>query len=230
MDVFRLAEKNKMIAELASFRAKMTRAENALTELRKNTSISDRDYIEKQSAENRVVISTMKEKIEVMEARLDRLVDGEMDHEIMAKIAENTTSIRKMEENFQKKKEAKAVSDSIKKKLSEKQHKINKDIDYRKKQQHYDMLRSYERFCDIDCPPYIADSLKSMPNNRGYIWRGVWFFGELKADNGPCIMYEKQRDVTIVHEIFDNEHVIYRKVGRGPKEYVSSKGRRQWNR
>jgi len=230
MESYRLLEKNRITAELSSCRTKISRTENANVELKKN---SDKEYILAQTAQNTEIISRLNDKIESLEQRLIDLAKGDLDDEIMSTIDTNTTTARKLEHLAHKKKVAIAENDAKNVKLADQYHKKNREIDYQNRVSAFDMQRSYERFCDMDCPPFILDHLKTMPNNRGYIWKGVWYFGRLPpdSDNGECTMFEKQRgDVTIIHQITPTEHALYRKVGKGPKEFLSSKARRPMKR
>jgi hypothetical protein len=84
------------------------------------------------------------------------------------------------------------------------------------------MKREYDRMCQVseELPSYIIENLKEMPNNKGYIWRGVWFYGELKPQPGPCVMFEKQREIMYIHEIYPDKHMLFKKMGKNPREFV----------
>lgn len=71
-----------------------------------------------------------------------------------------------------------------------------------------------------------------MPNNKGYIWKSIWCFGELQAEQDrfgkskAVVMFEKQRDIMFIHEITPNEHLVFKKRGKDPREFVSSTQRK----
>ena len=221
MESYRLLEKNRINADLSSCRTRISRAENELAELKKST---DKEYISAQTEKNQSSISVLQEKVDELEQRLVDLAKGILDDEIMATIQTNTLTIQQKNEKAQKKKAVKAENDAKNAKMAERQHQKNRDIDYQNRVSLYEMQRAYERLCDMDFPSYLADNLRDMPNNKGYIWRGVWYMGQRPPENNDmCVMFEKQRgDVMIIHEITPTQHVIYKKAGKGPKEYMSS--------
>ena len=68
-------------------------------------------------------------------------------------------------------------------------------------------------------PDYIKENLQRMPNNRGYIWRGAYYFGSQPLgrhdDPSHLVLFEKRRHETLIHETF-YPHVkrIFRKNGK----------------
>ena len=81
-------------------------------------------------------------------------------------------------------------------------------------------------FCQ-SVPDYILRNLDEMPNNKGYIWKGVWCFGRLKEEKGkPVIMFEKCRDgIMKIYEIDEYERKIFEKKGKDRKILISSEPR-----
>ena len=80
-------------------------------------------------------------------------------------------------------------------------------------------------------PNYMANKLDDMSNNKGYIYRGIWFFGK-----NPCVnyntltMFEKkynERDVLYIHEYSDTIYNLYSKIGNNRKTLVSSQIRKK---
>lgn len=221
MESYRLLEKNRIMADLSSCRTRISRVENQMAELKKST---DKEYISAQTEKNQSTMCLLQEKVAEFEQRLVDLAKGILDDEIMSTIQTNTSLVQQKNEKAQKKKAVKAENDAKNAKIAERQYQKNRDIDYQNRVSLYEMQRAYERLCDMDFPSYLADNLRDMPNNKGYIWRGVWYMGQRPPENNDvCVMFEKQRgDVMIIHEFTFTEHVIYKKVGKGPKEYVSS--------
>ena len=219
MDVYRHAEKNSILNEIATIRVKMDRSKNAIDLLRTNTLIRDKEFLEKQLSENKELLETFSDKINYLNDRILQLENGDLDEEISDKIKQNMKDISKKVDDAKRKKEFIEKKEKKKKEIAVAFHHKQKDGDYQRKRQYYDMLREYERFCELDVPPYISDNLKDMPNNKGYIWKNVWCFGERPAQqNETCIMFEKQRNIMYIHEIDENEHVIFSKSGKDPKE------------
>jgi hypothetical protein len=61
-------------------------------------------------------------------------------------------------------------------------------------------------------PNYIKENLKTMTNNKGYIWKGIYYFGEIvKEDISKYIFYEKNINSLLVHEITNDNYIINQK-------------------
>jgi hypothetical protein len=135
------------------------------------------------------------------------------------------------------------TNDKIKKYNQEKNEKEQRSI---KSQQYYqanrkndresnfkqkDMERTYKyylRLCD-SIPDYMTKKLNNMPNNKGYIWRGIYFYGNLPTEIGePTVIFEKQKDLLIIHEWFnDGSYKIWNKKGKNRKVLYESGVRRK---
>lgn len=74
-------------------------------------------------------------------------------------------------------------------------------------------------------PDYMINNLAEMPGNKGYSWKGVWFFGELPNErNQPIVVFEKcGKDVTKIHEIDGHEYRIFEKIGKDKKKLIWTK-------
>jgi len=47
----------------------------------------------------------------------------------------------------------------------------------------------------------MSRNLKEMPNNKGYSWRGITFYGECPEERGePTIVFEKKHENLIIHQ------------------------------
>lgn len=76
----------------------------------------------------------------------------------------------------------------------------------------------------------MAQNLKRMPNNRGYRYRGVDFYGELPPEIDettgqpmPVVLTESSRGQQLIHEITPDAHKIFKKSkGRGGKRELIS--------
>ena len=74
----------------------------------------------------------------------------------------------------------------------------------------------------------MINNLAEMPNNKGYIWRGVHFYGDLPGQAGPQVMFEKQRGgILVIHEHTDHEYRRYEKEGKNRKQLVHKSRRKK---
>ncbi len=63
-------------------------------------------------------------------------------------------------------------------------------------------------------PDYIIKNTKSMPNNIGYIWRDVRFYGCLPVESNKDILFQKIDGELYIHEITKSFHKIYKKENK----------------
>ena len=94
------------------------------------------------------------------------------------------------------------------------------------RQQKRDIYHEHRRF-SRNCaavPDYLRRNLSRMPNNKGYIWRGIWLLGDLPPEkNKPQVMFErKSKDLLLIHECDEYEIRKYEKKGKNRKVLVQS--------
>lgn len=232
MEQHRLSEKNKITQLLSSLTVKIERARKSKEDLIRSSVIRDREFKEAQLKENDAMIAKYTQEQEDTKERLRRLENGELDNEISAEIAKNMKTIHKKHEIARKKEEEIARKDVVNKKDSDKFNNSQRSIDYENRQKKYEMQKAYERYCNIEIPSYILENLKTMPNNKGYIWKNVYCYGALPPTHtrgvpDQVVLFEKQREVMFIHEISKTEHHIYKKVGQQKREYVKGTMRKK---
>ena len=101
---------------------------------------------------------------------------------------------REKQYNKEKRQLKKDITNKNNKEISQKYYKnsyktnrkekfLQKDLNY-----HYNLFKKKSD----SLPNYIKRNLRYMPNNKGYIWKGVWFFGAKpqKKDDNTMSMYE----------------------------------------
>ena len=82
----------------------------------------------------------------------------------------------------------------------------------------YDNEYKYFQKINDSVPDYIRYNLKGMPNNKGYIWKNSWLFGELPSEkNSPIVLFEKYKNVMYIHEYTYNEYKLFIKEGYNQK-------------
>lgn len=95
----------------------------------------------------------------------------------------------------------------------------------KERQKEWQMKREYERMLSIDAsmPSYMRENLANFPRNKGYIFKGVWYFGpkpvHLRRGEDPdvYIMFEKKYpgNTLLIHEIkYGSYHRIYEKKNK----------------
>lgn len=154
-------------------------------------------------------VSSNKKKIEILKN------DNAMD-KANIKSASSRKERNKIISNVNKrKKRIKILEESKEDRKTEIKKASNKEI------QHH-----FKRFESMILPEYIRKNLADMPNNRGYVYKGYWYFGVKPIEPGqPTIMVEKKGNgVMMIHEYTDREYKIYEKKGKN-KNLISKKRR-----
>lgn len=90
------------------------------------------------------------------------------------------------------------------------------------------MKREWNWVCRMDSylPNYMRDNLKRMANNKGYIWKGIHYYGIRPAEHAKDIttMFEKHNHVQIIHEYGPNFYRIFEKADKNkPKVLIYEK-------
>ena len=80
------------------------------------------------------------------------------------------------------------------------------------------MKREWNWLCRMDgfVPQYMRDNLRKMPNNKGYIWKGIFYYGLLPPENPMDIttMFEKHNQALYIHEWTPKYYRIFEKSDR----------------
>ena len=75
---------------------------------------------------------------------------------------------------------------------------------------------------DDSVPDYMSRNLNNMSNNRGYVWRGVYYFGTrpLSSYDDPDTTYIQERrkgQNYLIEDTYRNVRRVYLKVSKGEK-------------
>lgn len=226
MAEYRHAAKNKISKEISELKSKRERLDLAIKNLRSSSMIADVEYLHLQVKKNQDEIEKIDLKLDELTSRVESIENGDMDDELKEDVENNMLQIRKKNEATRKKMEAEEKKLKKQKEQSETFFKKQYQPD-RTRASEYEMNRAYDRFIanSNDLPRYMAENLKNMPNNKGYLWKDIYFLGALPAEkNAPKVIFEKQKgDVMFIHETIGLETHTYKKIGKEPKEYVSTR-------
>lgn len=162
------------------------------------------------------------EKIEAKEREIEEIRSGQRDNIIKEQINKNSNILKnKKRENKRKKqqesKELAEAKDRADHYFQRGYYRNRNNRPPSKRQMGYE----YERFirnCN-KIPDYMRRKLSNMPNNKGYIWRGIWLLGHRRSEIGqPTIIFERKgKDILLIHEFDQYEHRIYEKKGKSRK-------------
>ena len=227
MEVRRRIKKNTLLNEIREAENFIERGEKTIKRLR-NTTMGV-EYIQSQTDKLKKSISDKKQEIERLKKDLAVIKCGGLDDEINKEYEKNEKRQKRL---LKERREEKADADRENKKKKEalKQYWngiISASRNHRQKER--DIKYAYKYFnkvCDT-LPEYMQRNLAEMPNNKGYIWRGVHFYGDLPECPGPRVMFEKKRGgILVIHEYTEREYKRYEKAGKERKKLVHKELRR----
>ena len=197
-----------------------------------NSSMSagkDLDFFRNRIEQTSRTIQFAEEKILALQQKMEGVPGGMSDKEINELFA-------KTQERIDEKTEKRQAQNSMtmEQKLENESRGYQFDSRDRReaKQEAYkirDMNNQYERFLNVvdTLPDHISRNLPSMPNNKGYRWRGVVFFGHLPEEPGPVVIFDKSQEGMRITETTATSEVVWLK-GRDQqqKKLISSTKRR----
>ncbi len=203
--------KNSIIVALKTQEAVKTRASATIRKFKTTQGVTVANRVAMERAEKQ--LNDAEEKINNYNDSLRRIACGDLSelHEVLQKSEELTRENRDHESDLAHKKAIATVAgkkrkDATYKKLRKERRSHNWD-----KKKHGIFYRKYLRAVDT-LPDYMKDNLKTMPNNKGYRWRGVGFYGHQKPiKDEPLILFEKRRGVLKICKYYKDRAEIYEK-------------------
>lgn len=173
-----------------------------------------------------------KEEIITLKQRIIDVNGGLYDKELYDRSKNAQIYIdQKTDEIRTRKEEEKKEKEEINKQ-AHKYYKFTRESDRETRAKKRDIERTYKYYmknCN-SIPDYMLNKLKNMPNNKGYIWRGIQVYGELPAEkNAPTVLFEKRKDLMIIHEWNKKQYKIWHKKGKSRKTLHSNKAIRDLN-
>jgi len=203
--------KNSIIVDLKTQEAVKTRASTTIRKFKTTQGVTVANRVAMERAEKQ--LNDAEEKINNYNESLMRIARGDLSelHEVLQKSEELTREFHDHESELAHKKAKATVAgkkrkDATYKKLRKERRSHNWD-----KKKHGIFYRKYLRAVDT-LPDYMKDNLKTMPNNKGYRWRGVGFYGLQKPiKDEPLILFEKRRGVLKICKYYKDRAEIYEK-------------------
>ncbi len=217
-----LRKKIRLNTERNDIEKRISVNNTALNDLRKNKqeSVYRTKQLDKcEKNEERYI-----HRLQNIEIELDQIMEHSLDREINKEILNRKEESSKNLLNEKTTKAHKSKIKSDKREQSQNRWK-QRCKDDRKERYRRGGQRDYYYYLKLcnSLPSYMERNLSSMPNNKGYIFRGMWFLGEKRAERGKnTILFEKKRGgIMYIHEISKTEHSIYEKKGKEKKRLIS---------
>jgi len=228
MDIRRRLKANSIKLEINECEKFIERSKETIGRL-KLTNLG-MEFIKKQIDKLKTSISEKEERLSVLNNQIVIVYKGGLDNEINMEYIKNENKKKKLERTRE------IISKEQKKEKQEKREKSKKYWDgiigavKSERQREKDMryAQSYfERTCD-NLPEYMKRNLADMPNNKGYIWKGIYFYGYLPEESGPRVLFEKRKGgLLIIHEYTDKEYKIFEKNGKERKRLLEKHDRKK---
>lgn len=215
MSVNRISEKNSINSRIKELTIYNDADSRSLCRFRNMS--SDDGYVIKQVEKLTKAINDRAIEIKELEDRLVNLENGELDDELLGKMRKNTIMANeKGLATIKRKIEEKEIDKEDKKKSLE-YYNADRKSDISIKHGYKSSQRHFFRACD-SIPDYMKQELKRMPCNEGFVWKSVYCFGELPANNNArYIITENKKGFKLITE-WDNTYTYeYKKESRKAK-------------
>jgi hypothetical protein len=139
--------------------------------------IEKKKKLEKRRDNKIVNIKNLKQELVTYDDLLQKHESGELDEEYTDKYEnkEEEKSIRR-EKRFEKRTKTNTENKQVSQQFYNNSRQASSRTRYMNKQ--YDYHYRYFLRNSSKIPEFIRRNLKNMSNNKGYIWRGIWFYGE----------------------------------------------------
>jgi len=224
MEKLRTSEIRRLELQIKDIEASRRHAEETIQRLRAST-IGDNNFMTKTLGKNKEIINSSAGGIEEIENKIKAVQQGELDDSLREQVKNTTDKFIKDNEEKEKEKKTKALQNKI---LKEQSWARNKEV-YSEDRKTRDYQKQYQYMLKVanGLPDYLRVNLMKMPNNKGYIYRGVWFMGYLYEERGqPTLMFEKKGRANLIHEYRKDVYMLWERDGKS-KKLISRTARRQ---
>lgn len=185
----------------------------------------DKVYFENRISKSENSIAKYRIEIAELSSKVNGVMSGSCDADIN-KLYQDTKDEMTEKEEKAAKREALAAEKEEKNRIRGKAYEEKEKREIRREYgARRDIEREYNRFLDIseNLPDYITKNLKSMPNNKGYRFRGITFYGALPAEPGATVVFDKKPDGMIITEHYSNQEITYFKPRDGGQKELIKK-------
>jgi len=197
----RVSERNRIKARVREVSSFIKFNSNAIGRLRQASANVEfcRNKIEKLKVDNQALSAELK----ALDERAERLSSGDLDNELRThRRAETVLANKKTKEKRQKKLDD--IADKEKRSVVSKQY-WDRTIKAGRKDRYAERSskRGYNYVLRVQqsLPQYMRAKLADMPNNKGYVWRGIHYYGLKDPEmNTNFVMFENKKGELLIHE------------------------------
>ncbi len=231
MERKRILEKQSISEEIKLLKKYIETDQATIDRLYKQTNCTDYTtaQIDKLTLKNEERLVT----IEKLEQRYNDVGLGLCDDEINTEYKQTAIDIKAKSVETKRKKIVEKEEQKVLEEKSKVYYDTSRHSDRQHKYDQKDMDRSYNYFLNVcgSVPEYMSKKLKNMPNNKGYIWRGVFCYGEKPAEENQSIcMFENKKGVLLTHEWTSTDYNVWIKEDTSSiRKLVSTEKRKHKN-
>jgi len=203
----RISKKNEVNSQIKTITSYLKRNKDTISRLSKVEDVNGFNLKKIQELKEKEVSYNIKikELKNIYSSKESEGYDDEFKNEITKnkeKISENNELKKLQKEKIRKEKEER-------KKLSINYYNSERDNKRKERYLKREIDKGEKYFFDVcnTLPDYMRKKLDNLPGNKGYIWRGVHFYGKKPfIEDQPKIMYERIKGVNYVHRTFKGEY------------------------
>jgi hypothetical protein len=213
--------KNETLDEIRDLELSIERCNQTISRLRTiKQTFNPRVLIERNESD----LEGLKKRLESAHIKVDQIENGIYEEELKKEFEENRRIIEHKASTTKKKKEDSKYFDTPAQTREKRKHakpvyekNFQRDFDYAERQYFKDVAT---------IPGNLLDKLKNMPNNKGYVWRNIWCFGEKPVSYiNEYTLYEKQNQKYLVHvyDLRSRTYSLYDKDNSGKQHLMTRK-------
>ena len=176
---------------------------------------TDLEYNKTQVCKLKDKINQRTMEIEELQNKLYDINSGKLNQEINNTYTDVIEQIKVKTNEKMLNKKMKDDNQKNDKKLYERHRKgeyeSNKSY-YRQEREMNKTYRYYQNICD-SIPDHLLEKLSTQPNNKGFIWRGVYLYGKKDPSGNPnnVSMLERRKGVLFIHEFYPDNYKVWKK-------------------
>ena len=212
MTQYRTFENKEVANQISGLRKSKTYNETRMASIRVN--MKDGKFLQKAMKSGNEKITQIDKQIEDLNERLVLIENGSLDSELKEKYGNierdiTTSGNCKIQKKLRNKSEDKTFLNKGKQRnrVERRQDRFEK---FSVNNEYKNYLKKLNRV-----PPYILRNLKTLPNNRGYIWNGIHMYGKRPyRENDDRVMTAPQKGCTLIHIWNKDGYKVVRKNKR----------------
>ena len=208
-----IAYKNKLRGEIRDQRSYLSQNEATVARIRASESgTSYLPMLEKALAK----ITLLDANITVLSEKLERAEKNDFSEMLQEKTTAQTKALEVLdnEQKLRRSKSKKMALAANRKEITYQHGRKSRRTDRWDKKK-FKIYLAKVGAAQQTLPSYMQENLVTMPNNKGYVWRGVYFFGkQLPEKNEPTIIFERSRGCMFIHKWWSNKWEKSKKQGQ----------------